>query len=90
MAIKPIGDRLIVTPIKEEEITKSGIILPESSQEKRAEGIIASIGNGEKIHRLGLAAGQRVIYNRYGGEDIKYDNQDMKILSHDDVLAVIE
>jgi len=90
MTIKPIGDRLIVAPVKEEEITKSGIILPETAQEKRAEGVIIAIGNGEKIYRLGLAAGQKVIFNKYAGDEIRQGDQDLKILNHEDVLAIIE
>lgn len=90
MTIKPIGDRLIVAPVKEEEITKSGIILPETAQEKRAEGVIISIGNGEKIYRLGLSVGQKVIFNKYAGDEIRQGDQDLKILNHEDVLAIIE
>ena len=90
MAIKPIGDRLLVAPIKTEEITKSGIILPETAQEKKAEGLIMALGSGEKISRLGLSVNQKVIYSRYAGDEIKEDGQDYKIISHDDVLAVIE
>lgn len=90
MTIKPIGDRLIVAPVKEEEITKSGIILPETAQEKRAEGVIIAIGNGEKIYRLGLSVGQKVIFNKYAGDEIRQGDQDLKIMNHEDVLAIIE
>ena len=90
MAIKPIGDRLLVAPIKEEEITKSGIILPETAQEKRAEGIIKALGNGEKLYRLGLSEGQKVIFNKYAGDEIKFGAEEYKILGHEDILAIID
>jgi len=90
MTIKPIGDRLLVSPTKEEGVTKSGIFLPDTAQEKRAEGEIISIGGGEKVSKLGLSAGQKVIFGKYGGDEIKIDNKEYKILNHDDILAVIE
>ncbi|MFA6526635.1 MAG: co-chaperone GroES [Candidatus Buchananbacteria bacterium] len=90
MTIKPIGDRLLIAPVKEEEITKSGIILPDTAQEKKAEGIIVAIGSGEKVVKLGLFAGQKVIYGKYAGDEVKSDGKEYKILGHDDVLAVIE
>jgi chaperonin GroES len=91
MTIKPLGDRLLVKPISEEEVTKSGIVLPDTvDKEKKAEGEIVAIGNGEKITALGLAQGQRVIFGKYSGEEVKIDEQEYKILSHKEVLAVIE
>lgn len=90
MNIKPIGDRLLIATAKEAEITKSGIILPGSAQEKRAEGEIIALGAGEKISKLGLATGQKIIYNKYSGDEVKVDGKEYKILNHEDVLAIIE
>lgn len=90
MTIKPIGDRVLVAPIKEEEMTKSGIILPDSAQEKKAEGLIVAIGSGEKVSKLGLIVGQKVVFSKYGGDEIKSEGKEYKILGHDDVLAVLE
>lgn len=90
MNIKPIGDRLLIATAKEEEITKSGIILPGSAQEKRAEGEIIALGAGEKISKLGLATGQKIIYNKYSGDEVKVDGKEYKILNHEDILAIIE
>ncbi|MFA5029737.1 MAG: co-chaperone GroES [Patescibacteria group bacterium] len=91
MTIKPIGDRVLVKPLKEEEVTKSGIVLPETiDKEKKAEGEIVALGKGEKIDKLELKAGQRVLFGKYAGEEVKVDEQEYKILSHEDVLAVIE
>lgn len=91
MRIQPIGDRLLVESITEEETTKSGIVLPETvDKEKKAEGKILAVGAGEKIAKLNLKVGQRVLFGRYAGEEVKVDDQEYKILSHEDVLAVIE
>ena len=91
MNIKPVGDRLLVKAVKEEETTKSGIVLPESvSKEKRTEGEIIAIGSGEKISQLNLKVGQKVLYSKYGGDEIKIDEEEYKIIGHEDVLAIIE
>jgi len=91
MQLKPLGDRIVVKPIKEAEKTASGIILPATvDQEKKAEGEVVAIGNGEKITKLQLKVGQHVVYSQYGGSDVKMDNLEYKILAEDDVLAVIE
>jgi len=91
MQIKPVGDRLLVQAVKEEETTKSGIVLPENvSKEKRTEGEIIAIGSGEKISQLGLKVGQKIIYSKYGGDEIKVDDKEYKIIGHEDVLAIIE
>ena len=90
MNIKPLGDRVLVAPIKEEEITKSGIILPETAKEKKAEGEIIAVGTGEKISKLELRPGQKVLFSKYGGDDIKIEDKEYKILTNEDLLAVIE
>ncbi|OQA36660.1 MAG: 10 kDa chaperonin [Parcubacteria group bacterium ADurb.Bin326] len=91
MNIKPVGDRLLVKAVKEEETTKSGIVLPESvSKEKRTEGEIIAIGSGEKVSQLGLKVGQKVLYSKYGGDEIKIGEEEHKIIGHEDVLAIIE
>lgn len=91
MKLKPLGDRAIVKALPKEETTKAGIILPESvSKESRLEGEIIAIGKGEKIAKLNLQVGQKVVFSEYGGSEIKIDGQDYKILNHEDLLAVIE
>ncbi len=90
MNIKPLGDRLLVKPIKEEEVTASGIVLPDTvDKEKKAEGEIIALGNGEKLAKLGLVVGQKVLFKKWGGEEIKSEGEDYKILDHEDVIAVI-
>lgn len=91
MKLKPLSDRVIVKPLPKEETTKAGIILPETvTKESRLEGEVVAIGNGEKITKLGLSVGQKVVFAEYGGTEIKIDEQEYKILGHDDLLAVIE
>lgn len=91
MNIKPIGDRVLVKPVAEQEMTKSGIVLPSTvDKEKKAEGEIMAIGSGEKVTKLDLRIGQKVLFGKYSGEEIKVDGQDYKILNHEDVLAVVE
>jgi|SRR3989344_832691 len=89
--LRPLGDRVIVQPLTDEEKTKTGIILPDSvDKEKKAEGKIIAIGGGEKITKLNLKAGDRVIFGKYAGEEVKVDNVEYKILTDEDVLAVVE
>lgn len=91
MNLKPLGDRVIVKPLPKEETTKAGIILPDTvNKESRMEGQIVAIGQGEKLAKLNLSTGQKVVFSEYGGSEIKVDNEDYKILNHDDLLAVVE
>ncbi|HNS34017.1 MAG TPA: co-chaperone GroES [bacterium] len=91
MSIKPIGDRVLVKPVAEEEVTKSGIVLPDTiDKEKKAEGELVAVGAGEKVSQLGLVAGQKVLFGKYAGEEIKVGDDEYKILSHDEILAIIE
>jgi len=99
--IKPLGDRVLVKPTKAEEVTASGILLPETvDKEKKAEGEIVAVGTGEAIARLGLKVGDRIMYKKWGGEDIKIgrgkDEVEYKILyvgqneDKSDVVAILE
>ncbi len=90
MNIKPLGDRVLVAATPEEEMTKSGIILPDTAKEKKAEGEIIALGTGEKLEKLSLRIGQKVIYSKYAGDEVKQDGHEYKILGHDDLLAVVE
>ena len=99
--IKPLGDRVLVKPTKAEEVTASGILLPETvDKEKKAEGEIVAVGAGEAITRLGLKVGSKILYKKWGGEEIKIgkgqDEVEYKILyvgqneDKSDVVAIIE
>lgn len=89
--LRPLGDRVIVEPLTEAEKTKSGIILPDTvDKEKKAEGKILAVGGGEKIAKLNLKVGDRVIFGKYAGEEVKVEDVEYKILTEEDVLAVVE
>ena len=91
MKLKPLGNRIVVEPMAEAETTKAGIILPDTvDKEKKAEGKVIAIGDGEKIQKLGLKKGDKVLFGKYAGEEVKVDEIEYKILSDEDVLAVIE
>ncbi|NUM25647.1 MAG: co-chaperone GroES [Candidatus Buchananbacteria bacterium] len=91
MKLKPLGDRIVVEPVTEAETTKSGIVLPATiDKEKKAEGKIIAIGDGDDIKKLGLKTGDRVLFGKYAGEEVKVDGVEYKILTDEDVLAVIE
>ena len=97
MKLKPIGDRVIVKPLEEEEVTKAGIVLPDTAdKEKKSEGEIVAVGDGERVKELGLKVGSHVIYGKYGGEDFTEDDIEYKILSvakeedKSDVFAIVE
>ena len=91
MNIKPLGDRILVREIKEEEVTKSGIVLPYTvEKEKKMEGEIVALGGGEDLAKLNLSVGQKVLYKKWGGEEIKQGGEEYKILEHVDLLAVVE
>ena len=91
MKLKPLGDRIIVRPVTEEEVTKSGIVLPDTvEKEKKEEGEIIAIGDGEKITKLGLKEGDKVIFGKYSGEEVTIDEVEHKVLKDEDVLAKVE
>jgi chaperonin GroES len=91
MQLKPLGNRVVVEPLSEEEVTKSGIILPDTvDKEKKAEGKVVAIGDGEKITKLGLKVGDTALFGKYAGEEVKVGKIEYKILTDEDVLAVLE
>ena len=91
MKLKPLGDRVVVKPLEEEEVTKAGIVLPDTvEKEKKEQGKVLSIGTGEKITKLGLKEGDTVLFGKYAGEDVTVDEVDYKVLEEKDVLAIIE
>ena len=91
MQLKPLGDRIVVKPLQEEEVTKSGIVLPDTvEKEKKEQGEVVSVGNGEKIIKLGIKAGDKVLFGKYSGEDVTVEEVEYKVLKDEDVLAIIE
>ncbi len=90
-SIKPLGDRIVVVPIKEAEKTKSGIILPETAdKEKPAQGKVVAIGAGDKIKKSGIKKGDEVVFEKYAGTEFKIGSVEYKILKEDEVLAILE
>jgi chaperonin GroES len=95
MDIKPLGDRIVVQPLEAEEVTKGGIILPDSAKEKPHEGKIVAVGRGKvgdngQVQALELKVGDRVLYGKYSGNEIKTkDGKELLIMREEDVLAVI-
>lgn len=90
MAIKPLGDRVLVRVLETEETTASGIILPDSAKEKKAEGEVVAIGTGEKVAKLNLSTGMVVMFGKYSGDEVEVDDVTYKILKEDEVLAIME
>lgn len=89
--LQPLGDRVLIEPQVQEEVTKSGIVLPDTVEKnKKEEGKVLAIGDGEKIKALGLAVGDVVLFGKYSGDDVEYEDKDLKFLKHDDVLAVVK
>jgi len=93
--IIPLGDRVLVQRLEADEITKGGIILPDSAKEKPREAKVISVGAGQlnedgKRTPLAVKKGDRILFSAYGGTEIKVDGEDYMILSEDEVLAVIE
>ena len=90
--LQPLADRLVVKPVAKEEKTKSGIILPDTAKEKPQEGEVVAVGPGRmtddgKRIAMDLKVGDRVIYSKYGGSEIKIDDVEMIILRESDILA---
>jgi chaperonin GroES len=90
--LQPLADRLVVKPIQKEEMTKSGIFIPDTAKEKPQEGEVIAVGPGKmsddgKIIPMDLKVGDRVIYSKYGGSEIKIDDVEMIILRESDILA---
>ncbi len=95
MKIRPLNDRVLVKRLEEEEKTKGGIIIPDSAKEKPAEGEIVAVGNGkmnDNTERVALEvkAGDRVLFSKYGGTDVKIDGDDFLIMREDDILGIVE
>ena len=91
--LKPLGNHLVVEPIEEEEKTSFGIILPETAKEKPQKGSVLAVGPGKRLDNcerqaMDLKVGDKVLFAKYGGTDIKLGDRKLLILSEDDVLAV--
>ncbi|MCB1154961.1 MAG: co-chaperone GroES [Deltaproteobacteria bacterium] len=95
MNIRPLQDRVVVSRLEEEEKSAGGIIIPDSAKEKPAEGKIEAVGNGKKledgsVQPLDVKVGDRVLFSKYAGTEIKVGGKEYLILREDDILGVVE
>ncbi len=92
--IRPVGDRVVVKPAAKEEVTKSGIVIPDTAKEKPQEGTVIAVGagrlldNGERA-ALDIREGDRVLYAKYGGTEFKLEGEEYLVLKENDILAII-
>lgn len=94
MNIKPLGDKVVIKPLKVEEKTQSGIVLPGSAQEKPHQGEIIAVGSGvlnDKGERVALEVkpGDKVVYGKFGGTEVKLDDEEVVIIAEKDILVVL-
>ncbi len=95
MKIRPLGDRILVKRIQEEEKTKGGIIIPDTAKEKPQEGKVVAVGKGKtteegKLIAPDVKAGDRILFGKYSGSEVKIDGEEHLILREDDILGVLE
>jgi chaperonin GroES len=93
--IRPLQDRIIVKRVQEEEKTKGGIIIPDTAKEKPIEGKVIAVGNGKvqedgKVRPLDVKAGDRILFSKYAGTEVKIDGEEHLIMREEDILGVIE
>ena len=95
MKIRPLGDRILVQRIKEEDKTKGGIIIPDSAKEKPQEGKVVAVGKGKmtetgKLVAPDVKAGDRILFGKYTGSEVKLEDEEHLILREDEILGVLE
>jgi chaperonin GroES len=95
MAFRPLGDRVLVKRVEEESKTKGGIIIPDTAKEKPQEGEVVAVGPGArddsgKVNALELKAGDRILFGKWSGTEIKLDGQDLLIMKESDIMGIIE
>jgi chaperonin GroES len=96
LKLRPLSDRVVVKPAEREETTKSGIVLPDTIKEKPQEGTVEAVGSGRYNEQTGarialdVKVGDRVMYAKYAGSEVKIDDIDYLILSEKDILAIVE
>jgi chaperonin GroES len=95
MAIRPLHDRVLIKRVEEEQKTKGGIIIPDTAKEKPAEGKVVAVGTGRiledgKVRALDVKKGDRVLFGKYSGTEVKVDGDELIIMREEDILGVIE
>ncbi len=94
MQIKPLGDRVVVKALENEEKTKSGIVLPDTAKEKPQQGKVLAVGTGRVLDNgtrvaLDVKVGDRILFSKYGGTEVKLDGEELLILSERDILGIV-
>ncbi len=92
--IRPVGDRVVVKPAAKEEVTKSGIVIPDTAKEKPQEGTVIAVGSGRLLDNgdrapVDVREGDRVLFAKYGGTEFKLDGEEYLVLKENDILAII-
>ena len=95
MKIRPLQDRVIVRRVKEEEKTKGGLFIPDTAKEKPIEGTVVAVGNGKvledgSVRKLDIKEGDRILFGKYSGTEVKIEGEEHLILREDDILGVLE
>jgi len=95
MKVRPLGDRVLVKPLEVEEKKKGGIIIPDTAKEKPQEGKVIAVGKGKiteegKMLPLDVKVGDRILFGKYSGNEIKIDDEDYLIVKEEDILGIIE
>ena len=95
MSIRPLHDRIIIKRVQEEEKTKGGIIIPDSAKEKPIEGEVIAVGSGKvqddgTVRKMEVKVGDRVLYGKYSGTEVKIDGEERLIMREEDILCVVE
>ena len=95
MTFRPLHDRVVVRRLEGEEKTKGGIIIPDTAKEKPVEGKVIAVGNGKvledgSLRKLEVKPGDRVLFGKYSGQEIKVDGEEMVILREDDIVGIVE
>jgi len=95
MKIRPLQDRVVLKRLEEEQKTKGGIIIPDAAREKPIEGIVVAVGKGKvatdgKLIKMEIKEGDKVLFNKYGGSEIKIDGEEYLIIKEDDIIGIIE
>jgi chaperonin GroES len=93
--LRPLGDRILVKRVKEEERTKGGIIIPDTAKEKPQEGKVVAVGKGKysedgKLIPIEVKAGDKILFGKYSGSEFKLEGEDLLVLREDDILGIIE
>lgn len=89
MNIKPLADRVVIKPTAAEEVTVSGIIIPDSAKEKPLKGEVLAVGNGTKDEEMVLKVGDKVLYGKYAGTEVELDGEKYLIMRQNDVLGIL-